>query len=209
MDLLDDDTLVERVLRWAMIERGSAELSDSLGSHIIASSPPSSFSPPDAAVAGRVLLLRRQRPVDGSRPPSSFQVLRRHVAPGAVVLVHCDAGIGAAFGSNVVLQAAACRAQSIVTDGAWRDSARLRAVGIPVGANGTDPTRPAGCPVVVTDREDMFGVSWITGDWFLRDADGVLRLDDDLARTTATDIAASAGGELASLLEPLAPMGDR
>ena len=196
-----DDSAVERVLRWAMIERGTAELSDQLGPQVIAPAPPSTFAPPTAALAGRVLVLRRERPVDGSRPPSSFRVLRGHITAGVVVLVRCPHDIGAAFGSNVVLQASACRAQAIVTDGAWRDTTRLVAAGIPVGGNGADPTRPAGCPVVVSEQEDLFGVTWSTGDWFLRDADGVLRLDDDLARRTASDIAGGASGELASLLE--------
>jgi regulator of RNase E activity RraA len=198
--LVDDDNLVERLLRWAMIERGTAGLSDVVGSATIAPDHPTSFMARDSAVAGRVLLLRRQRPADGQRPPSSFDVLRAAVSPGAVVLVHCEPGIGAAFGSNIVLQAATCRAQAVVTDGAWRDATRLRSVGIPVGANGTDPTRPAGCPVVCSDSEEMFGITWHNGDWFLRDADGVLRFDDALARSTAADLAASANGELQSLL---------
>jgi regulator of RNase E activity RraA len=201
MERLDDDA-VERVLRSTIIEHGTADLSDRLGSHVIAPAPPSAFMPPTAAIAGRVLLLRRERPADGVRPPSSFRVLRQAIKPGDVVLVRADRSIGAAFGSNVVLQAAACRAQAIVTDGAWRDSTRIATVGIPSGANGAAPTRPAGCPMVVVDHEELFGLSWNTGDWFLRDADGVLRLDDDLAQQTATELAAGASGELASLLEP-------
>jgi len=202
LELLGEDSMVERVLRWAMIEQGSAGLSDSLGAHVLAPSPPSQFIPGAAAVAGRAVLLRRERPPTGSRPPSSFQILRRQVTPGCVVLVRCDPAIGAGFGSNVVLQAAACRAQAIVTDGAWRDTTRLHSVGLPVGGNGADPTKPAGCPFVVSDTEEMFGLTWRTGDWFLRDSDGVLRLDDDLARRTASDFAASAIGELEALLAP-------
>jgi regulator of RNase E activity RraA len=203
--LVDDDNLVERLLRWAMIEQGTAGLSDVLGAETIAPARPSSFVARDAAVAGRVLLLRRQRPAEGQRPPSSFDVLRGAVKPGAVVMVHCEPGIGAAFGSNIVLQAATCRAQAVVTDGAWRDATRLRSVGIPVGSNGSDPTRPAGCPVVRSESEEMFGLTWRNGDWFLRDADGVLRLDDAAARDAASELAASASGEVQSLLGTTAP----
>ena len=194
------DPLVERVLRWALIEQGTAGLSDELGAASIAPDPPTAFIPPSSAIAGRVVVLRRQRPVDGDRPPSSFEVIRREAFPGCVVLVRCEPGIGAAFGSNVALQAAACRAQALVTDGPWRDTGRLHAVGIPLGGNGADPTRPAGCPMVPVPRDDLFGLSWNTGDWFLRDADGVMRLDDDTARRAAARITESAGGELAALL---------
>jgi regulator of RNase E activity RraA len=209
MEQLDEDSMVERVLRWAMIEHGSAGLSDSIGSHVIAPSPPSRFIPGATAIAGRVVLFRRQRVDRGTRSPSSFPVVRRHVTPGCVVLVRCPPGIGAGFGSNIVLQAAACRAQAIVTDGSWRDTTRLESVGLPVGANGANPTRPAGCPVVSSESEDMFGLVWNAGDWFLRDADGVLRLDDDLARRTASSLAATASGELASLLAPAEPVGEQ
>lgn len=195
-----DDPAIERVLRWAMIENGAAGLSDELGRTVIVPSPPSHVLPPGAAVAGRVILFRRQRPAIGAQPPSSFVALRAAIAPGAVVMVRCEADIGAAFGSNVALQAAACRAQAILTDGAFRDTSRLQQVGIPIGSNGAVPTRPAGCPMVATDAEEMFGVTWHNGDWLLRDADGVLRLDADLAHRTASELARDPTGELAQLL---------
>lgn len=197
-----DDATLERVLRWAMIERGTAELSDTIGAQYIVPSPPTSFTPRNAAVAGRVLVLCRRRPTGTSKPPSSFDVLQQSITPGAVVLVSCEPGIGASFGSNIALQAAACRAQALVTDGKWRDTTRLKSVGIPVGSNGSDPTRPAGCPVVLSESEVMFGTTWRTGDWFLRDADGVMRLDDEAARGAAEGLIANAGGELAALLAP-------
>ena len=156
--------------------------------------------PSSAAVAGKVMLFRRQRPATGERPPSSFELLRRALVPGVVVFVQCDPDIGAAFGSNIVLQAAACRAQSIVTDGTCRDTGRIQQVGIPVGSNGSEPTRPRGCPMVIHETADMFGVTWHNGDWFLRDVDGVLRLDAALAQRTATELAESGSGELGSLL---------
>jgi regulator of RNase E activity RraA len=192
--------LVERTLRWTLIEQGTAGLSDELGAELLAPAPPANFLPPMAAVAGPVVLLRRQRPRDGERPPSSFDVIRTEVVAGCVVLVQCEPGIGAAFGSNVALLAAACRAQAIATDGAWRDTTRLHAVGIPLGSNGADPTRPAGCPMATVPRAELFGIPWSTGDWFLRDADGVMRLDHELAQRVATRLAQSASGELASLL---------
>lgn len=203
-----DDTGIERVLRWATIERGTADLSDSLGFGVIAPAPPSHVYPTGAAVAGKVVLFRRRRPDEAEEAPSSFDVLLRNVVAGAVVLVHCEPGIGAAFGSNLALQAAACRAQAILTDGTCRDIRLLQQVGIPVGSNGTEPTRPAGCPMTETDTEDMFGVTWSVGDWLLRDADGVLQLDSKLAQRTAGDLAESAGAELAALLS-IAPERDR
>jgi hypothetical protein len=54
--------------------------------------------------------------------------------------------------------------------------------------------------MVAVPSDDLFGLSWKTGDWFLRDADGVMRLDDDTACRAAARIAESASGELASLL---------
>ena len=78
-----DDVAVERVLRWAMIENGAAGLSDELGRTVIVPSPPSHVLPAGAAIAGRVTLLRRQRPAIGARPPSSFVALRAAIAPGA------------------------------------------------------------------------------------------------------------------------------
>jgi regulator of RNase E activity RraA len=202
MRQLDDDRMVERVLRWAMIERGTADLSDQLGAQVIAPSPPTHFSPEAVAVAGKVALFRRQRATGVGRPHSSFEVLRGSVTPGSVVLVHCEPGVGAGFGSNTLLEAATCRAQAMVTDGPRRDTSRSHAIGIPVGSNGSVPTRPSGCPMTVSESEEMFGLAWRNGDWFLCDADGVLRLEETVARQTASEIAATASGELASLLEP-------
>jgi len=195
-----DDVGIERVLRWATIERGTADLSDSLGPGVIAPSPPSRVYPSGAAVAGKVVLFRRRRPEEAEEAPSSFDVLFRNVVAGSIALVHCTPDIGAAFGSNLALQAAACRAQAILTDGTCRDSRLLQQVGIPVGSNGTVPTRPTGCRMTPTDTEDMFGVTWRVGDWLLRDADGVLRLDSELAQRTAGELAESAGAELEALL---------
>jgi hypothetical protein len=54
--------------------------------------------------------------------------------------------------------------------------------------------------MVASDGEEMFGATWRPGDWFLRDADGVLRLTSGQASTVATEVATSAGSELRSLL---------
>ena len=103
------DDRIEVVLRWAVIERGTAELSERLERDAVAPNPPACFLPPLSAIAGRVVLLRRRRPADGARPPSSFDEIRRRATPGSVLLVGCEPGIGAAFGSNVALLAATCR----------------------------------------------------------------------------------------------------
>jgi regulator of RNase E activity RraA len=194
------DDRIELVLRWAVIERGTADLSERLDRDARAPNPPACFLPAPSAIAGKVVLLRRQRPAEGSRPASSFVEIRRRATPGSVLLVGCEPGIGAAFGSNLALLAASCRAQAVVTDGSWRDTSRLHSVGIAVGGNGTDPTRPAGCPMVPTDSEELFGVRWRTGDWFVRDADGLLRLGAAEASRVVADLIESASGELTSLL---------
>ena len=54
---------VERVLRWAVIERGTATLADELGPDVVVPGGPRRFTPPGAAIAGPVVLLRRQPPV--------------------------------------------------------------------------------------------------------------------------------------------------
>jgi regulator of RNase E activity RraA len=194
------DECLELVLRWAVIEHGTAELSERLAPEARAADPPAYVLPPMSAFAGKVVLLRRSRPPDGSRPASSFAEVRRRVTGGCVLLVRCEPGIGAAFGSNLALLAAARRAQAVVTDGCWRDTSRLQSVGIPLGGNGTDPTRPAGCPMVIAEREELFGVRWSNGDWLVRDADGVLRLDAVQAQRTVAELIEPASGELAALL---------
>jgi regulator of RNase E activity RraA len=196
----DEREDIERVLRWAVIERGTATLSDELGPDVIVPGGPRRFTPAVAAIAGPVVLLRRALSSAPAAPFPSFRLMRETVHPGDVVLVGCDRSIGAAFGSNLVLMAAAMRAQAMVTDGAWRDGGRLEMVGIPVGADSTCPKRPAGHPYEVTGHLDMFGVRWRPGDWFLRDADGVLRLPAALAARAASQLMAEPGGELSGLL---------
>jgi Aldolase/RraA len=201
MVMLQSDGVVERVLRWATVELGTAELSDRYGAGMLVPEAPAWFRPAEAAVAGPVLLLRRERWAGEGPQPSSFAVLRDSVRPGAAVLVSCDPSIGAAFGSNIALQAAALRAQCLVTDGAWRDGGRLPSVGLVVGSNGGDPRRPAGCPFVVCERADLFGVTWVAGDWFLRDVDGLARLSREQAVEIASEIAAGSQDEVAALVE--------
>ena len=67
--------------------------------------------------------------------------------------------------------------------------------GAHVIVNGTDPTRPAGCPMVAVDSAELFGLRWRNRDWLLRDADGLLRLDHAAAGRIATDLIESAIGD--------------
>jgi regulator of RNase E activity RraA len=195
-----DSGLTARVLRWAMIELGTAGLSDRLGRAVLASSPPPCWLPAEAALAGPVVPLART-PASGDRPaPSSFAVLRDQVVPGAVVLVRSDPAAGAAFGSNLALQAAACGAQAIVTDGVWRDTGRLRRLALPVGGFGAIPAATSGRRYAPVEALDLFGATWRGGDWFLRDDDGVARLDDGAATRLAGELAAEFGGELTALV---------
>jgi regulator of RNase E activity RraA len=115
-------------------------------------------------------------------------------------MIATDPAFGAAFGSGLALQAAVSGAAAMVTDGRWRDAGRLALLGLPVGSNGGDPTRPAGCPVVVSEREQVFGTTWERGDWFLRDRDGAVRLTRADARDAAEDLVAHPPPDLASLL---------
>jgi regulator of RNase E activity RraA len=198
VDSVSDDR-IERVLRWALVEFGTAGLSDDLEPAVLAPQAPSLMSPSDVVIAGPVLVMRRSR--DGAASgASSFDELTEHLRPGAVVLVQTDPGTGASFGSNVVLHASCLRAQAVITDGAARDRTRTVQVGLPVGSNGTDPRRPRGCAMRRVRSADLFGTTWNDADWFLRDADGVIRLEPDLARSTAARLAEDATGELAALL---------
>jgi regulator of RNase E activity RraA len=193
------ETDVGLVLRWAVIERGTAGLADMLGGSVVVRKLPTLFLPDSAVVCGPVVLLRRERGEPGERP-SSYAIVRTAVTPGSVVLIHADPTIGAAFGSGIALQAAHLGAAAMLTDGAWRDAPRLRSLGLPVGANAADPTRPVGSPVVVSEGETLFETRWTTGDWLLRDADGIIRLAPEAARACAVSIAAEPAGDLASLL---------
>ena len=192
-----DDLSVERVLRWAALERGTAGLSDDFGAELVAPSAPAIFVPGDRVIAGRVVNVRRQRSADIR---SSFTTLYDVVRPSCVVLVDADPQAGAAFGSNLALAAAVAGAQALVTNGVARDSTRLTMLGLPVGCAGWTPRRPAGGPMTAVDQVQMFGVSWRQGDWLLRDMDGIARLDNALAASIAAEIAAGADREVRALV---------
>jgi regulator of RNase E activity RraA len=195
---LSDDR-IERALRWALIELGTAGLADELGADVVVPGAPHTVSPATAAVAGPIVLMQRSR--DGARAgASSFSELREHVRPGSVVLVGLAAGVEAAFGSNVVLHAACLRAQALISDGPARDTTRAAQVGLVVGHDGTNPRRPAGAAMRRIDSADMFGTTWRDGDWFLRDADGVIRLAPEQAQRAAGRVAENATGEFDALL---------
>jgi regulator of RNase E activity RraA len=192
-----DDLSVERVLRWAALERGTAGLSDDFGAELIAPAAPTVFMPGDRVIAGRVVTLRRQRSEDIR---SSFTTLYDVVRPGCVVLADADPQAGAAFGSNLALAAAVAGAQALVTNGVARDSTRLALLGLPVGCAGWTPRRPAAGPMTPVDQVQMFGVRWRPGDWLLRDQDGIARLDHATAASIAAEIAAGANREVRSLV---------
>jgi regulator of RNase E activity RraA len=195
---LSDDR-IERVLRWALIELGTAGLADELGADVVVPGAPHTVSPATAAVAGPVVLMQRSR--DAARVgASSFSELREHVRPGSVVLVGLATGVEAAFGSNVVLHAACLRAQALISDGPARDTTRAAQVGLVVGYDGTNPRRPAGAAMHRVDSADMFGTTWRDGDWFLRDADGVIRLAPEQAQRAAGRVAENATGEFDAML---------
>jgi regulator of RNase E activity RraA len=192
-----DDLSVERVLRWAALERGTAGLSDDFGAELVAPSAPTVFVPGDRVIAGRVVTVRRQRSADIR---SSFTTLYDVVRPGCVVLVEADPQAGAAFGSNLALAAAVAGAQALFTNGAARDSTRLATLGLPYGCAGWTPRRPAAGPMTPVDQVQMFGVSWRQGDWLVRDQDGVARLDHATAASIAAETAAGADREVRSLV---------
>jgi regulator of RNase E activity RraA len=200
-----DDLSVERVLRWAALERGTAGLSDDFGAELVTPSAPAVFVPGDQVIAGRVVTVRRQQ---GADIRSSFTTLYDVVRPGCVVLVDADPRAGAAFGSNLALAAAVAGAQALVTNGVARDSTRLALLGLPVGCAGWTPRRPAAGPMTPVDQVQMFGVTWASGDWLLRDKDGIARLDNALAATIAAAIAAGADREVRSLVTGT-PVGAR
>jgi regulator of RNase E activity RraA len=193
--------LAERVLRWAVIEHGTAGLADRDAACVVAPFAPTWVLPPEAAIAGPVVLFERRR-AEGAASGASFGVLRRSVTPGSVVLVRCDRSVGAAFGSNLALEASLGRAQAILTDGACRDSRLLASTGLVVGATATDPTRPRDHPIASVDEVDLFGLGWRTGDWLLRDRDGVVRLAADVVPAVVEGLRATDDGELAALLGP-------
>jgi regulator of RNase E activity RraA len=189
---------IERVLRWAVIELGTAGLSDKLGRQVVAPMAPTQVSPPGAAIAGPVVIMERARR-EGGEPGSSFQALSECVRPGSVVLVRAEPEVGGAFGSNVALHVACLRAQALIADGPARDTSRVALVGMPCGWVGTNPRRP-GAGMLRVPAATLFGTEWAEGDWFLRDADGVIRLDPDQAAAAAASLASEAEDQLASLL---------
>lgn len=191
---------VVRILRWAMVELGSAGLTDRLGQEHAVPDPPPQWLNGDVAVAGRVLLLARRPPETEVGPYASFALLAEHVFPAAVVLVQADPTRGSAFGSNLALQAAVSGAQALLTDGIWRDSSRLHLVGLPIGGFGRGAASTAGRPYTRLDALELFGVCWRDDDWLLRDADAALRLDGGAAAAAAASLAADFEGELTALI---------
>lgn len=109
-----DDLSVERVLRWAALEWGTAGLSGDFGAEMLALAASAIFLPGNCVIAGRVVTVSRQRSA-GTR--SSFTTLYGAVRAGCVVLVDADPHAGAAFGSNLALAASVAGAQALLTDG--------------------------------------------------------------------------------------------
>jgi regulator of RNase E activity RraA len=192
-----DDLSVRRVLRWAALERGTAGLSDDFGTELLAPAAPAIFMPGSCVIAGPVVTVRRQQTA-GAR--SSFTTLYGVVHAGSVVLVDADPQAGAAFGSNLALAASVAGAQALLTSGVARDSTRLALLGLPVGCAGWTPRRPAAGPMVPVEEVQMFGVTWRSGDWLLRDQDGIVRLDSAAASSLAADIAVHGDREVRSLV---------
>jgi regulator of RNase E activity RraA len=171
------DDRSERVLRWAVAELGIAGIADEFGRDLVLDRVPSTMSPPDTAIAGRVVLMRRtRRSPAGPAASSSFDTLRAAVRPGSVVLVAMDPAIGAAFGSNLALHTACLGAQALIADGPARDVSRISRVPLACGWTGTDARRPSGAVMHEVTTADLFGRKWATGDWYVADADGALRL---------------------------------
>jgi len=188
---------IERVLRWAVVELGTAGLSDKLGRQVVTPMAPAQVSPPGATIAGPVVIMERSR--RGGAPGSSFQALTDCVRPGSVVLVRTEPETGGAFGSNVALHVACLRAQALIADGPARDTSRVALVGMPCGWVGTNPRRPS-AGMLRVPAGTLFGAEWGEGDWFLRDADGVIRLDPDQAAAAAAALAKEAEDQLAPML---------
>jgi regulator of RNase E activity RraA len=184
-----------------MVELGTAGLADRIGKEILAPNPPSAWLPSEVTVAGQVLPLARERSTGDAAPFSSFRILATEVSAGAIVLIQADPAVGAAFGSNLALHAAVCGAQALVTDGRWRDGGRLRWLGLPIAGNGSGAARAEGFPYVRCESLQMFGLRWASGDWLLRDADAVMRLDGISASAIADEIAREFRKELAGLVE--------
>jgi regulator of RNase E activity RraA len=194
-----DRSRAERALRWALIELGTAGLSDQLGPDCVVALPAHATRSDRAVVAGPVVLMAR-RPSTGTAKPSSFTSLRAAAGLGGVVLVSCPAGVGAALGSNLALHASCLGVRAIVTDGPVRDASRLGGTGIPVLACGTSPLRPAGAAMEPMPELRLFNRTWVPGDWALLDADGLLQLPGDAVGRLASQLTAGATRELVSLL---------
>ena len=197
------DNRSERVLRWAVAELGTAGIADEFGRDLVLDRAPATMSPPEAAIAGRVVLMRRSRSAPGQpTASSSFDTMRAAVRPGSIVLVATEPGVGATFGSNLALHAACLRAQALIADGPARDVSRISHVPLVCGWTGSDARRPSGAVMQEVATVDVFGRNWATGDWYLADADGALRLPsaqgDEIARSLLDAHAGQA--EFASLV---------
>lgn len=173
----DSDDRSERVLRWAVAELGIAGIADGFGRELVLDQAPATMSPPEAAIAGRVVLMRRSRPTAGQpTAASSFDTLTAAVRPGSIVLVATEPGIGATFGSNIALHVACLRAQALIADGPARDVSRMAHVPLVCGWSGSDARRPSGAVMQEVAAAEVFGRTWATGDWYLADADGALQI---------------------------------
>jgi regulator of RNase E activity RraA len=140
---------------------------------------------PGNKVAGRVAPARHAGSVD-----VFLEVFERHAAPGDVLVVDNAGRLDeACVGDLVALEAAAAGLAGVVIWGLHRDTADLRAIGLPVFSLGALPTGP----LRLDDRHPMAVASAGLGPWqvtsddvVLGDDDGVLVIPADRAEELLT-----------------------
>lgn len=159
--------------------------------------------PPDGeTVAGPARTLRflpRREDVPAPPRPGLNRATVDAIGAGEVLVIDATGRLDAAVLGDMLAARARYRgAAAVVTDGAVRDVAGLRALGLPVFAGGTHPD-PSGARLQPWDADVAVacgGVLVRPGDWILADADAVVvvpaALAADLAGRAETALARDA-----------------
>jgi len=138
---------------------------------------------PGMVLAGPAFCVRG-RAIDAAHPaPASAPYeVDRHLAPGCIVVVATGGHTASAcIGGNVVVSYEARGCAGLVVDGAVRDGAEMRALGLPIFTTHVTPRRPAGRWSVVEhgvpiSLPGQSGAEVVIhpGDFIVGDDDGVI-----------------------------------
>lgn len=149
-----------------------------------------------AGPARTLRFLPRREDVPAPPRPGLNRATVDAIGPGEVLVIDAAGRLDAAVLGDMLAARARYRgAAAVVTDGAVRDIAGLREVGLPVFAGGTHPD-PSGARLLPWDADIAVacgGVLVQPGDWILADTDAAIVVPVSLA----TDLAGRAEEALA------------